>query len=143
MPLSGGRAASLSLIVLALCAVLALSTAALAAARGDGRWATHARPSGYRFDAGWLGFRTSPDGRTGSLREMSPATAAVGLAAGAAQAASAVLAGIYAAVTLCGVGGPHIAAAAAPARCVCAVCACVLCVCVCVCVCVVCVCVCV
>lgn len=116
MALSGGRAAALSLILLCLVAALCLSTAALATDRGDGRWAVHTRQNPpYRFDAGWLGFKTSAGG-SGSLKEISAAAAALGLAAGAAQAASAVLAAVYAAVTLCGVGGPHIAAAAAPAR---------------------------
>jgi hypothetical protein len=104
-------------MVCALLAALALSAAGLAAGRGDAGWAAHARPAGaYRFDGGWLGYRTSPGGGGGSLRELSGGAAAVGLACGAALAASAVLAGVYCAVLLCGCGGPHIAAAATPAR---------------------------
>ena len=112
---AASRAAALSLIVLSLVAALALSTAALAAGRGDAKWATHTRKSGYRYDAGWLGFKAG-GAPPASLRSISGGSAAVGLACGAVLAASALLAGIYAAVVLCGGGGPHIAAAATPAR---------------------------
>jgi hypothetical protein len=100
-----------------------LSTAALAAGKGDAGWAIHSRPSGYRFDAGWLGFKASGgggggggSGAGGSLRDLSGGAAAVGLACGATLAASAVLGAVYCAILLCGCGGPHIAAAATPAR---------------------------
>jgi len=113
---AASRAAALSLIILALLSALALSTAALAAGRGDAAWATHARFTGYRFDAGWLGFKAGAGAAPTSLRALSGGAAAVGLACGAALAASALLAGVYAVVILCGCGGPHIAAASTPAR---------------------------